>query len=199
MNPGIITSFIVGGILLISLLTLNIRVMEFGASSTMDIANKNRAETIIELLSNDFQKIGQDLPGNVQPFINLNDDQIRFRADTFFDDNRPFSIVTWDFNKNKEYTASGNPNDFELTRRDNADPGNYALTFPVTHFAISYLDRNGNPVSGLPANQTLVKQIKVEIILESLEPTEIRKNGEDIYSRMVWSKTFYPENLQFDN
>lgn len=201
MNAGIVTSFIVGGLLLIAILTLNVRMSEFTSNSTMDMVTKGKMETITAILSNDFEKIAQDLPGSVQPFVTMESDRIKFRADTYFDDNRPFSMITWDFKTNQGYSASTNPNDFLLTRDDNlpGTAGNNDQEFVVTHFEISYLDKNGDPVSGLPANQGLIRQIYVQIICESEEPVTQKNNGEDVYSRVMWSKTFYPENLQFLN
>lgn len=201
MNAGIVTSFVVGGLLMISILTLNMRMSEFANNSTVEIITKDRVETIAALLSNDFKKIGQDLPGNVKPFVTMHSDRIKFRADTYFDDNRPFSMITWDFKTNQGYSGSTNPNDFLLTRDDNlpGKPGNNDQEFAVTYFEITYLDKNGNAVSGLPSNQGLVRQIHVQVICESEEPISQKNNGEDVYSRVMWSKTFYPENLQFIN
>lgn len=201
MNAGIVTSFVVGGLLMIAILTLNVRMSEFTNSSTMDIITKDKMETITALLSNDFNKIAQDLPGNVKPFVTMDSDRIKFRADTYFDDNRPFSMITWDFKTNKGYSESTNPNDYVLTRDDNlpGKSGNNDQEFLVTYFEISYLDKNGNPVTGLPANQGLIRQIHVQIICESEEPVTKKSDGEDVYSRVMWSKTFYPENLQFLN
>jgi hypothetical protein len=201
MNVGIVTSFIVGGLLLLSILTLNVRMSEFANNSTVDMIAKNRVETISELISNDLKKIGQDLPGSVKPFVTMDSDRIKFRADTFFGDNRPFSMITWDFKTNQGYSKSKNPNDFLLSRDDNipGNPGNNKDEFPVTFFKISYLDKNGDPVLGLPANQSLISRIHVEIICESEEPVGTDSNGNDIYSSVMWSKTFYPENLQFSN
>lgn len=201
MNAGIVTSFIVGGLLMISILTLNIRMSEFTSSTTIDMITKSRMETISELLENDFKKIGQDLPGSVKPFVTMDSDRIKFRSDTYFGDNRPFSMITWEFKTNQGYSNSTNPNDYLLSRDDNipGSPGNITQEFPVTYFEISYLDKNGNPVSGLPNNQGLIRQIYVEIICESEEPIGTDNSGNDIYSSIMWSKTFHPENLQFLN
>lgn len=199
MNTSIATSFIVGGLLVISMITLNIRLSEFGANSVMDMNTQNRLQTLTELLENDFKRIGQDLPGATQPFITMQDQTIRFRADTYFDDNRPFSVVTWNFNPNKEYNASSNPNDFELTRTDNASngPGSTDHTFPVSHFEVEYLTRSGDPVQNLPSNQNLIRQIRVHLVLESQEPSGTNANGNEVYARTMWTKTFSPPNLQF--
>lgn len=201
MNVGIVTSFIVGGLLIISILTLNVQMSKFGNTSTMDIVTKGKMETLTTLLSNDFKKIGQDLPGNVKPFVTLRSDRVKFRADTYFDDNRPFSMITWDYKTNKGYSDSSNPNDYLLTRDDNipGEGGNSTQEFAVTFFEIAYLDQNGDPVTGLPANQGLIRKILVKIVCESEEPITYKKNGEEVYSRVMWSKTFYPENLQFIN
>lgn len=201
MNAGIVTSFIIGGLLMLSILTLNMRMSEFANTSTMDIITKGRMEVISELLANDFKKIGQDLPGNVAPFVTLRSDRIKFRADTYFDDNRPFSMITWDFKTNQGYSNSSNPNDYLLTRDDNipGTSGNNDQEFPVTFFEITYLDQNGDPVLSLPSNQSLIRQIHVQVICESEEPVSTNSKGEDVYSRIMWSKKFYPENLQFLN
>ncbi|WP_142455117.1 hypothetical protein [Gracilimonas mengyeensis] len=196
---NIATSFIVGGLLLISIITLNIQVSQFGNSSTLDITTKQRFETLTDLLENDIRKIGQDLPGGTQPFITLQEKTIRFRSDTFFGDDRPFSVVTWDFNDTKEYSASSNPNDFELTRQDNVPPASGANkeVFAVTHFKVSYLNHSGTEVANLPADQNLVRQIKIEFIMESEVPVMQNASGENVYEQLVYSKSFYPPNLQF--
>ena len=201
MNSGITISFIIGGLLLVSILAFNNRVSQYSSNSTLDLAVKNRIETIAELITNDFQKIGYNLPSNTKPFVIVQEQKVQFKADTFFDDNRPFSQIQWEFHTNKPYTDSSNPNDYELTRADNATTGfgNSEIVFPATFFKIEYMDSNGNIIANLPADKDLIRQVRVEIICESTESASVNNSGEPIYPKAVWSKTFYPPNLQYQN
>lgn len=201
MNVGIVTSFVIGGLMLISILTLNVQTTQYSSDSTLEIVTKVRMETISEILSNDFQKIGQGLPSGASPFITLESNRIQFRADAFYDDERSFSTITWDFRSNESFTSSTNPTDYKLRRSDviSGSLTNTSQDFGVSHFEISYLNQNGDAVTGLPGNKNLIRKIKVQIILESFESATTDAAGDPIYKRIMWSKIFYPENVQYLN
>lgn len=167
----------------------------------MNLTVKNRVETIADLLTNDFQKIGSNLPTNMKAFVIVQDHKVKFKADVYYGDNKPFSQIQWEFRTNKPYEASSNPNDYELVRSDNASGGfgNSETIFPATYFKLDYLDSNGNPVLNLPADKDIIRRIRVELICEAAESAQRSSSGEPIYERVVWSKTFIPVNLQYQN
>lgn len=199
MNISIITSFVIGGLLLLAALTLNNQVMQHTSESTLDMITKNRIDLITQTITNDFQKIGYNVTPPFPVFVNMKDNSIQFHTDNFDNDNRPFSKVTWNFSIAKPINNTTNPNDYELSRSDNATngSGNMDVVFPVTYFSLEYLDKAGNIIANPNANKSSVRQIRVELICESAEPYGQDNNGNDLYHRSVWKKTFHPENLQF--
>lgn len=201
MNIGIVTSFLIGGLMLISILALNIQTTKYSSESTLEIITNSRMETLSEVLSNDFQKIGQGLPSGASPFISVESNRIQFRADAFYGDDRSFSTITWDFRTNEPFTSSSNPNDYKLIRSDviSGSLTNTNQEFGISHFEISYLNQNGDVVTGLPGNKNLIRKIKVQIICESFESATTNADGEPIYNKTMWSKIFYPENVQYLN
>ncbi|MEP1150467.1 MAG: hypothetical protein JXR20_02980 [Balneola sp.] len=201
MNVGIVTSFVIGGLMLISILTLNVQTTKYASESTLEIVNNIRMESLSDVLTNDFQKIGQGLPSGASPFITLESNRIQFRSDAFYGDDRDFSTITWEFRANEEFTASSNPNDYTLIRSDviTGSLTNTTQEFGVSHFEITYLNQNGSVVTGLPGNKNLIRKIRVEIICESFESTSKDASGDPIYNKVMWSKIFYPENVQYLN
>lgn len=198
MNIGIVTSFIVGGILLISMLNLNRSVNQFSSSSTMNLVNQESMKRMTQLMEDDFQKIGHNIPNFASPFITANDNRISFRSDLYFGDDQAFSIVTWEMTPD-ENDVTDNPNDYIL-KRSNYTPGGIEIMtneYSATHFKVEYLNQQGNPVINPNVNTDRIFQVRVELIVESGYP--IMQNGKEKYDRRVWTKTFFPANVQFLN
>lgn len=191
MNVGIITSFVVGGLLLLSVLAFNGQVLNSGIETTISVITQNTLNDIVELVNNDFNRIGYQT-GNANPFNKITSDDIIFEADVYDNDSFAVTNVRWKFDTSSPVSSSSNPNDFYLERTGPLTNSTYGTTrFPVVHFKVIY--KTASDV--ITINTATVKKIEIEIVLESPEPYGQNAAGEDLYQRTVWNRSFVPNNI----
>ncbi len=68
MNTGILTSFIVGGLLLLSMIHLNNQALQNSTNVTLDLHNKGQVETIRKIIKQDFNSIGFGKNSKIKSF-----------------------------------------------------------------------------------------------------------------------------------
>lgn len=199
MNFSIITSFTIGGILLVSLVTLSSQVLVNSANSTLDLDAKNKIEATSYVITQDLMRIGYHSGANkVQDiFHTTTSTKIVFDGDVYNDGTA--ETVTWEFQSSNEYTASSNPNDYRLVRTGQVESGggNVTLVYPVVHFELTYYDKDDNVLvnpSGLI--QEKIRKIEVEIACESAERTMKAEESGTEYQRSYWKRKVIPSYLQ---
>ncbi len=176
---------------MISILAFNGRVLNESAENTVSVSTQIMLNEIIELVNNDFNRIGFGT-GTSDPFNKIDSDDIIFEADAFDGDSYGVTNIRWEFDKTAQVTATKNPNDFYLKRTGPITGSTYGVTqFPVVHFSVVYKTAN----DAVTTNTATVKKISVEIVIESPEPYGKTSGGEDIYQRTVWKRTFVPNNI----
>ncbi|MDX1672256.1 MAG: hypothetical protein R3211_07930, partial [Balneolaceae bacterium] len=189
MNVGVVTSFAVGGLLLITMLTLNNRVYESSQETTLNMMAKNNLNTVAQLITNDFQRIGYNYGGALPSVANADSTRIQFRGDMHEGDNFNSTTNIWEWDTGDPVTNTSNPNDSYLKRTGPVNQNNMGvIEIPVVHFEVIPYDANNN---AFPALKQLIKRIEVEVICESPEPSGTLANGDPYYMRVVWKKTFY--------
>lgn len=194
MNVGIITSFIIGGLLLISMLTLNNTVMLESSKATIDITNKAYVDNLRDVITHDFNRIGFGQGAKIVNF--LPPDKIIFQSDIYGQGTKQ---VIWQFKKNTPVNNTSNPNDRVLMRIGPIDSTNTTknLKFRAFDFKITtYKDKDGTMQTN---DKSEIKSLLVELIYESPEPLGKSNNGEGYYYRSVWKKHFVPNNIQFQD
>lgn len=208
MNIGIMTSYVVGGLMLLSILALNLQVFHTTSTATMDATTKNSLDLASDLLTNDFQKVGNYFGPDHEVFVTIHDDVFSFRSGVYEDPSgnwRPNNTrITWNGNSSEPVLNSENPNDFYLKRiAQRIGSGGSVLEtnttkIPVTYFKVEYYNSEDNLVPSSASNieKGLIRYIKVKIVCESPAPLKINPDAPDFYSPIIWQKTFYPENLQ---
>ncbi len=190
MNAGIITSFVIGGILLISILVFNQQVLMNNQELTLNSVSQGSINDIVEVLTNDFNRIGFN-SGTANPFSQIDSDNIAFLADAFDTDNYGVTTIRWYFDKTDPVTSTSNPNDYYLKRTGPITSNTYGtLKFPVVDFKLSYFSATGSVTN----NTSIVKKIEVELIVESGEPFHVNSSTEN-YPRNVWKRIFVPNNI----
>lgn len=192
MNMGIVTSFIVGGLLLLAMLQFNNRVLQNSTEVTMSINQKNHISNIRRVLSQDFNSMGF---GNGSTITTFNPPHfIKFSADAYGKGN---AQIIWQFQPNTQVNSTSNPDDRILRRTGqvNSSGTSAQTTFHVVDFSITgYSDVRGeNETSDI--NQ--LKSLLVKIVYESPESISFRSDT-TYYSRAVWRKHFVPNNLQLN-
>ena len=118
MNSAITITFIIGGLFLISILAFNNQVVNQSHELLLSSLNHNSLGNLVEMLDNDFSKIGFKT-GNAVPFSTIDSKNIIFQADVFDNDNFGSTNVQWLFDTSDPVTSSSNPNDFFLKRTGN--------------------------------------------------------------------------------
>lgn len=202
MNIGITTSFVVGGLLLLSILQMNLTVNNDAAATTMQIAAKNQVQAITQTLTADFNRMGYNVNSSKQVILNFKSNKITFRGD--IDESHPgVETITWNFT-NGNYKATDNPDDHKLIRTGSvsAGSGSKPLTYPAVSFKLT--PYNWQHVDLSDSTQKVIKeqteQIKIEVLCES--PEAILANGPDgkkVYGRSFWQQTIIPPSLHIWN
>ncbi len=194
MNVGIVTSFIVGGLLLLSILFFNAQVQNHTQETTLATITNQKLENLVDLISHDISRIGYQYTNTV--ITTIRHDEIVFWGDIYDNDVLDATKVTWSWKKpSSPVSNTKNPNDYYLVREgptnSNTDDG--ITKFPVSYFNIRYL----NAVGAATTNSNNVKEIEIEIIMESPEPYYQNANttGPPNYYRTVWKRSFFPTNL----
>lgn len=192
MNMGIITSFAVGGLLLLSILFFQSRFQSHTQETTIAAMTTEQMDDLVTILSHDISRIGYQY-GNV-PIVTYNASKLVFFGDIYDTDELDATQVSWSWEKNIEpVNSTSNPNDYYLVRRGPVDKhsANGTLKFPVTHFNLRYLSALNEDAP----EAHLIKEIIVEVMVESGEPYGFRKDGTPLYYRTVYKRSFFPTNL----
>ncbi len=179
MNLGIITSFIVGGLLMVALITVNMRVGENAANTTMDLAAKDRVSVVAEIIESDLRRIGFGVPSPAITAMTAN--SITFRS-TFNTDST--LTVGWAWNLSAVVDASANPDDRRLQRTVNGTTTDMGAG--VTAFSLEFLDASF-AVTAVPAD---VRHIRVSLTCESAEGYDGR------FGTAHWSGLITPRALR---
>lgn len=191
MNTGMVVSFIVGGLLLISIITLNARVIENSGETTLNMSAKTTVENVTQIMLRDLLRIGYNTPEEPSKAIKFASSQkFVFEADIDNDNSETPVTITWQIFPGTPVNSTKNPNDFKLTRTVDSGPEQGTITFPVTDFSFSYFnqDRSSTTVT------TAIKTIKVS--MEAQAPAKYGNRNN--YEKAFWNKTFTPPNLNLE-
>jgi hypothetical protein len=206
MNLGIITSYIVAGMILLSMLMMNLRVSASSSELTITQITREHVTNIAEMLNDDIPNIGYNIDSKWDPaFAFADSNKIQFYRNIYDDPTRDPELVTWEFT-GEEVTGTGNPNDYVLkqTIKDAATgvETTTEIRSGVTHFRIRYYFEHGKdrdsyettPISA--SNYENIKQIFVELEVQSTEAVSYSTSLDGRYIRSVWEKRFSPQNIE---
>jgi len=178
MNLGMVTSFIVGGILLLSILQLDARVLNNTHNSTFDIVAKNNMVGLSSVISFDMRKVGYGTSD--EAFLTAASNELSFQGD--IDNDGTVDTVTWTYDTTAAVSGTKNPGDYELTRTVNGS--SMDMSAVITGLTWTYFDSTGNETHVL----SYIQSLKVELICQSPEMV----NGD--YTQSAWERSFYPVN-----
>jgi hypothetical protein len=189
MNFGITISFIVGGLLMISLLTMNNNVMRHSYQFTADIMEKNQVDNLRQLITNDMRRFGL---GDGADLLNFSDNHIRFRARV----NGQNQVISWRIMPGNNFNIPTNPALKGLRRQGPFENQNNTMfDFPVKRFEVfAFSDENGTQPT---SDKSQVRSILIELEVESLQPIGNNPDGSPYYSSSSWSNLFRPVNSMF--
>lgn len=206
MNIGLVTSYIIAGILLLSILMMNLSVSNSSIETTLRQTNQQKLSSISNMISHDIQKIGYNRKNRTNPILlEADGKKIRFNSNIYDNADESVETVTWEFT-DTEITTTENPNDLVLMRTVEDSGGNIIEQSPirlgVTEFNLSYYNEYGVPISdslSTPVSSSDlsdIKQIYVKINLASAERSFAIGGDEGRYVLSVWEKRFSPPNLE---
>lgn len=191
MNLGLTTSFIVAGILLLSILTMNMNLSQSSTQLTMRQITETKSNTINEILGKDIPNIGYKEVGAISsPIKDAQEGKVEFEGD--IDNDGSEETVIWDYNSS----------DNTLTR----DVGGTETTFKnVSNFEIEYFDSNRNSISpslistllgGAQSERDKIRFIDISYTLQSKEKVGGLGSSNPEYIEVTWQKQFTPLNLR---
>ena len=174
---GFIGSFLIGGLLLLSILTFQSDLRDYSYKHTNALIARDNAKGVIEVLEAEFFQIGAGIIGTA--FVEHDSNSIKYSTD--LDRDGTIDSVSY-FLSNTLDSATPNPNDKILYRVVNNGPP-LSIAMGVIDFKVKYFNSNG-------AETTFCTEItSVEVTLE-MENT-IPYDGE--YSSFLWRKKITPE------
>lgn len=179
MNLGLTGSFLIGGILLITILTVHMSVREDSATTTLQITAMTNASTVAEIADNDFTNIGVGI--GTSSLLSASATDISFLSD--IDGDYAIDTLTWQYDSTSADTATLNPNDHRLLRIVNGDTLKFSSN--VTAFDLTYF----NDIGGITTNLDSIRRIRVRVLCES--PAQYGNE----FQTSAWQRTYVPINL----
>tara|TARA_R110002096_G_scaffold435983_1_gene664828 strand:+ start:4917 stop:5471 length:555 start_codon:yes stop_codon:yes gene_type:complete len=160
-------------------------------------AKQSNKMDVSQIISYDFPKIGYSGDIDIDSLIvTAKSNKIAFFSNIDNSADNSIEKIIWEFT-NREVTSTANPNDFILART--IDGVETEITLGVTEFRINYYDELGSQVPlSFPlsvADINSIRQIEVELVIESADQLKLRSSSPENYVRTAWIKRFTPRNL----
>ena len=201
MNIGLTTSFIVAGVLMISILGMNLSLSISSTKLTMEQITKQRANTISEILNKDIPNIGSDVNQHIDsPIKDAQTTKIEFQSN--IDNTGSVETIVWEFT-DTDVSGTSNPDDKILVRKVDGDVTEFKSG--VTDFDITYLDIDRDPIStnllssllgGNQSERDKIRYVEISFTVESEEQVGGAGNFEAEYTEINWRKQYTPMNLR---
>jgi len=209
MNLGLITSYIIAALLLLSILAMNLNVQNSSAELTITQMTKNRLINITTMLNDDLPNMGYDVDKSSQEsmgsiLLDADDNRIEFYRNIQSDLTKDPDRVIWELLDESPPNAN-NLNVKTLIRvvidGNTGVPDTTHIRSGVTHFELRYYNTVGSILTdNMPSPVTIgdVKQIHLRLELQADEKLYNRASSDGRYVRSVWEKRYTPPNLQFN-
>jgi len=190
MNLGLVTSFIIAALLMLSILSMNLRMSQSTQDISLHSMSQNHVSAISDLIQYDFPKIGYDASGPISnPITVAKEDEIQFEAD--LDNSGTIETVIWRL-ESGSLAGSNNADHRSLVRIE--DGNSQEIKVGVTRFEIRYYSfDNATPLTR-PVTGTNLEDInRIEVILE-VQPREgTGRNNQ--FTTSSWHRVFTPPNI----
>ncbi|MFU8812653.1 MAG: hypothetical protein ACNA78_06765 [Balneolaceae bacterium] len=214
MNIGLVTSYIIAGVILLSIVMMNINVQSSTVELTMTQIMRDRVVNITEILNDDLPNMGYDVYRTTRDNDAVENkilalgrtNKISFYRNIQEIPDRKPDLITWEL-LNDDPQNSKNPDHKTLIRivEDGVtgQPDTLAIKNSVTRFQVRYyntvgadFEDNVSPPGQLKNNLDNIRQIHLVLEVQSPEPVLSRATGPERFVRSVWEKRFTPLNLQ---
>lgn len=194
MNTNLVTSYIVGGLVLISIIAMNLNLMQSSNKLTMRQMTQQYSDGTTALFKHDLVKMGyQSTQSTPNPILKATETHLVFEGD--LDKNGTLDTVEWFFDQQSPVSSTENPNDYKLARK--IDGVRSDINLGITQLRFTYLDASRDTLITPVIDQddrNKIKYINVELRFSSKVRPKAGDSGQD-YIHTTWNKTFSPVNL----
>lgn len=215
MNLSMVTSFIIAGMIMLGIVMVNINMSNSTAELTVAQITRSHVSSITDMINDDFSNMGYDVNQTTQETMGaiLNcklANRISFYRNIHDDSTVTPKLIEWEFKKTEDIPGTSNDDHRPLVRTVYNDDGSILdqtdILLGVTRFELLYFDETnygkpkseGTSVATGCSDISNVKQIHVELELQSAEKMYKRSTGDGRYVSSVWDKRFTPINLNLD-
>lgn len=183
MNISLIASYVIGAVVMLTIIFFNVRVSVHSGQETMHIMAKSKVDVVSQVLTNDLRKIGY---GNNAQILTATANTLTYETD--FNNDGTLNVVTWQYDPATGIADTENPDDRVLTRTfDSGTPEDFS-SLTVTRFEFFYILEDGTETQA-PGNLTQIRKVRVNVICE----TEFGYDG--VFGASAWQKVITPLNL----
>ena len=185
MNLGYVISTIIAGMVLLSLLALNSRIMRGSGEQTLYTMAKIQSDMVVDYVKEDMRIMGYRVDGNV--IVDAEANRIRFRSRPN-ESNDDIMEIEWFFHE-AAGSSGRNPNVRPLYRIEN-NGDEVSIGSGVVEFRLVYFNATRDTLPAPVANTDEIRQIYLEIMTESLDSYDLNR-----FERSTWSGLITPFNL----
>lgn len=216
MNLPMVTSYILAGILLFSIVMVNLNLSNSGAELTLTQVTRDHVDMATDILNDDITNMGYDLEQPTDTILTVADTKkIQFYRNLCRDPKRDSATmncedperITWEFLEDMKPTSSKNENHGTLIRiveEQGVAPDTTKIRAGITGFNVRYYKAHGEnledslstPVQPFDLDQ--IRQLYIELEMQSNERLSRNRGSEGSYKRSVWEKRFSPRNLEIE-
>lgn len=195
----IIFSTVIGGVMLLTLHSLNTRLTTASSAKAMTTSVHQNMSTVTDVLEYDLRKVGYNNIG-APHFKQAESTRVYIRAD-FNNDNSPDSVLY--YLGTTADPSQTNPRARILYRAYNGGDA-VQIRAGVTRFQLWYYDQGGNPLPTTPgvSNPSLIRNVKVTLNMDvgsSIETARLPNGSirrDTTFSSASWEKMLKPVNLR---
>lgn len=184
----IIGSIIIGGIILLMLLSFNSSVMEGSAMQTFTTIVQTNMTSVTDLIEYDFRKMGYRV-GSIHDSAVVYADSVRILMKGDIDNNGTVERIAY-FLDVANKSGHVNPRSRILYRQVNGAPAQ-RINLGITRFRLAYYDRADQLITDNPVKSpSRIRSIRLAINIESTSPYDAK------YAGTTWERTITPKNLK---
>lgn len=201
MNLGLVTSYIIAGMILVSMTLMTMNLSTSSSELTMTNMEKQHLDAIAETIIHDIPKIGYDRDAMTDTTIIVADsNKIVFDSNIDNSTDGKVERITWEYTST-DVSGTANPNDYVLMRNVKEKGSTLEKKTPielgVTRFELKYYNVYGSntPMSFPISDPGQIKQIEVIVEVQSAEKLNLNKASGNKYVTSQWKKRFSPVNL----
>jgi len=178
----LVGTFLIAGIFILSILTMNFELLETSATNTMQTNTQENITEIASILEYDLRKAGYGVPTGTTAILAASDSTIRFLTD--IDRNGSIDTINYRLSTTADASSTDNPNDRFLYRNLNGTENDVGAG--LTDLSFTYYDTT------MTATTTLadIRVVEMTFTVQSLF------GFNDEYAEATWVSHLMPKNLE---